>query len=72
MTSKNCLRIVATLGVLAYVYFVMYPEDVRAILAPIAAVLELSQSPSPWLYMVIAVGIVAWAIVRAWGRERAK
>ncbi len=61
--------VLAALGVLAFVYFIVFPEDMKAILAPLAAVLELSQSLSPWLYMVIAVGIAAWAIVKTWGQK---
>jgi hypothetical protein len=67
MPSKTSLRILTALGALVFVYFVMYPEDAKAITAPVAAVLELSQSPSPWLYMLVAVGIVTWGIVRVWG-----
>lgn len=71
MNAKDMKRIAAVLGALAFVYFVMYPEDVKAILAPVAAVLELSQTPSPWLYLVIAVGIVVWGGVRVLARKNA-
>jgi hypothetical protein len=33
------------------------------------AAVELSHSLSPWLYMLIAVGIVTWGIVSVWGRK---
>jgi hypothetical protein len=69
MHAKTTPRILTALGALAFVYFVLYPEDVKAVLAPIASVIELSQTVSPWLYLVIAVGIVAWAVVRVWGRR---
>ncbi len=61
-------RILFVLGALVFAYFVMYPEDVSAVIAPIASVMQLSQTVSPWLYMVIGVGIVTWGIVRVWGR----
>ncbi len=71
-------RILIVFGAVVFVYFVIYPEDVRAIFAPIASVmpllasvLGLSQTVSPWLYMVIAVGIATWGIVRVWGRQEA-
>jgi hypothetical protein len=47
------------------VYFVVFPED----LAPIERILHLSQAVSPWLYVVLGAGIVAWAIVRTWARR---
>ena len=71
MDARTKFRITATLGGLGFVYFVMYPEDAKAITAPVAAVLELSHTPSPWLYMLIAVSIVTWGVVRAWGRQKA-
>ena len=72
-----------TVGVVVLAYFLVFPEDVKAVVAPVAAmvegiaapvnsVLQLSTSVSPWLYGVIAVGIVAWAIVRVWGGRAAR
>ena len=54
---------------LAFTYFVVFPDDVKTVTAPIAAVLELSQIVSPWLYMVASVGIVAWVSVKIWGTK---
>lgn len=53
---------------LAYVYFVVFPADLAAVLAPAAQVLNLSTAASPWLYVVIAVAIAARAVTRTWGR----
>jgi hypothetical protein len=50
-------------------YFVLNPADLPAVLAPAREVLTLTQSISPWLYMVVAVGIIAWALVRCFGRS---
>jgi Sec-independent protein secretion pathway component TatC len=50
-------------------YFVLIPADLPAILAPAREVLSLTQSISPWLYMVVASGIIAWALVRCFGRS---
>jgi hypothetical protein len=72
MNSKTNRRILAVLGALVFIYFVMYPEDVKALTAPVAALLDLSQSPAPWFYMVVAVGIVTWGVVRVWGRGEVK
>jgi hypothetical protein len=54
---------------LAFTFFVVFPDDVKTVTAPIAAVLELSQVVSPWLYMVAAVALVAWVIVKIWGTK---
>jgi len=35
-------RILVALGALVFVYFVIYPEDVNAVIAPIAPILGLS------------------------------
>jgi len=72
-----------TVGLVVLAYFLVYPEDVTAVVAPVAtmvkgiaaplaSVLQLSTSVSPWLYGVIAVGIVAWTIVRVWGGRTAR
>lgn len=53
---------------LAYVYFVIFPGDLAAVLAPASQVLNLSTAVSPWLYVVIAVAIVMRAVTRTWGR----
>jgi len=65
------------LGVIVLAYFVVFPGDVKVVLAPVIAVLEfsktvleLSRSVSPALYGVIAVGIIAWAVVRVWGGRK--
>ncbi len=63
-------RILFVPGALVFVYFVMYPEDLSSVIAPIASILQLSQSVSPWLYMVIGVGIITWGIVRVWGGQK--
>jgi len=50
--------------ILAYAYFVIFPGDLAAVLAPAAQVLNLSTAVSPWLYVVIGATIVAWCISR--------
>ena len=69
MNGRSNPVILASLGALVFVYFVVFPEDLKALISPVATVLELSHSLSPWLYLVIAVGIVTWGIVRVWGRK---
>lgn len=57
---------VAVLGVLAFAYFVSYPQDLIIILGLLEKVLVVSSSVSPWLYGVIAVGILSWTALRIW------
>jgi hypothetical protein len=58
---------VAVLGVVTFVYFVFFPHDLAAILAPLEKILAVSSAVSPWLYGVIAVGILSWTALRIWG-----
>jgi hypothetical protein len=63
------------LSLAALAYFVMYPTDLAGLLAPVEPVVEtvknvfsISQAISPWLYILAGVAILAWAVVRVWGR----
>jgi hypothetical protein len=47
-------------------YFMSFPSDLKAALAPITEVLTLTNAISPWLYGLLASGVIAWAIVRSW------
>jgi hypothetical protein len=44
MSLRMKPSVLVALGVLVFVYFIMFPDDMKAVLAPVAAVLELSQS----------------------------
>lgn len=57
----------ALAGALMLVYFVAYPGDAEAVVAPLSTFAELSKSFSPWLYLLAATALVAGAIVRTWG-----
>ena len=50
-------------------YFVVFPQDLSLLLSLVWQVLALSNAVSPWLYVVVGAAIVAWAIVRVWGRQ---
>jgi len=54
-------------AILLFVYFVSFPDDLGAVLAPIELILELTDAVSPWLYGLGGFGFVAWTIVRIWG-----
>jgi hypothetical protein len=52
----------------ALVYFIAFPEDAAAVLAPLRAVLSLSYDVSPWLYGLAAVALACWTVRAVWGR----
>lgn len=75
-TKTACLWRIAILGGAAFAYFVVFPEDVHAVTAPlgnllefVGRILELTGSISPWLYGVVAVGLVCWTAVCLWGKK---
>ncbi len=63
------LRNGATLGGLAIVYFMFYPQDLNGILAPFERLLAVSNSIAPGLYAVIAVVIAGRTAERIWGHR---
>jgi hypothetical protein len=72
--SNSLVARLAVLGVFVFAYFVVYPQDVVAVLAPaekvvafLEQILALSNALSPWLYGVIGVAILAWTVARVWG-----
>jgi len=65
MSDKK--RCISVLVLSALAYFVSYPEDAQAITTPISTFLNLTSAISPWFYGVVAIGILAAAIVKAWG-----
>ena len=42
------------------VYFVIFPEDLGTLLAPVEVLLSLTNSVSGWFYGLLAVGLVCW------------
>jgi Na+-driven multidrug efflux pump len=55
---------------IVFAYFVEFPADLAAILAPVREVLSLTTTVSPWVYAVVASGVIAWALVRCFGRSQ--
>lgn len=51
-------------------YFIVFPEDLPTVLAPAREILSLSNAISPWLYALLVSGIIAWTLVRCFGRPR--
>ena len=63
---KHRLARLPVLALIAFAYFVVYSEDLHAVLAPLERILGLSNVVSPWLYGVIAVAIISWTILQIW------
>jgi hypothetical protein len=59
----------ARLAGLAFAYFVLYPQDLSAMLNPVERTLTVSNAASPWLYAVIGVGILSWTVMRIRGKD---
>ena len=56
-----------SLGIMAFIYFALYPADIVFVLTPLERILELTNRVSPWLYAVIGVAISCWTAFRLWG-----
>ena len=81
---RNSLRSTAcVLGFFAFVYFVIYPEDievlftplvflVEAFSVPVKIVLGLSESISPWLYGTAIAAMLCWTATRLWQKPAQK
>ena len=57
------------LGAAAYAYFVLFPEDLPAVVAPARELLSLTDAVSSWLYVALAACVIGWAIVRCCRRR---
>lgn len=64
----NKTRYLAVLAATGFAYFVLFPEDLPAVVMPITAILNLTNAVSPWLYGVAAVGIASQAVVKTCNR----
>jgi len=68
-----CNRRCWIVTVAALVYFVMFPDDGEALLAPLRSVLTLSSDLSLGLYILAAVALVCWTARSIWsGREQVR
>lgn len=62
----------AVLAIVVFAYFVAFPDDMATVLAPVQGVLSLTQAVSPWFYVLLGFVVVAWTIVRIWGRRESR
>ena len=65
--SNQFFARLVVLIVLALAYFVIFPQDLAALLSLLEKILAVSYAISPWLYGLLAVGLVCWTAVRIWG-----
>ena len=78
LTKERLLRPIVFFPALVFVYFVVFPADLQTLIEPLSvvvtfvnAILVLSNSVSPWLYMLLAVVILSRTVTGIWG-SRAK
>ena len=76
LTRERLLRPIVILAALVFVYFVVFPADLQTLVEPlsvavtlIGAILVLSESVSPWLYMLLAVVVLSQTATRIWGHR---
>jgi hypothetical protein len=67
MSPEREKWIIVTITGLAYLS--AFPEDLPTVVAPAREVLALTDAVSPWLYAVLAAAVIAWAVVRCFGRS---
>jgi len=51
------------------IYFVAFPDDLQPALAPFRELLALTNAVSPWFYGLLLGSVIAWALVRCFGRR---
>jgi hypothetical protein len=61
-------RIVAAFA--AFVYFLIFPDDLTTLLSPVTTLLNLTNAVSPWLYALVGLGAILWFVERNWGRRQ--
>ena len=64
VSSRQC----CVFGAVVVAYFVVYPNDVESVTAPLATVLQLTNAISPLLYVFGGFGLVAWSVTKIWGK----
>ena len=76
LTKDRLLKPIVILPALVVVYFVVFPTDLQTLIEPlsvavtfIGAILTLSESVSPWLYMLLAVVVLSQTATRIWGHR---
>ena len=60
------------LAIIGFAYFVAFPDDLEPALAPLRELLSLTNAVSPWFYGVLMGSVIAWALVRCFGRRVAE
>ena len=66
--NKCCSTRQLFLVVAVAIYFVIFPQDLAALLGPLRIPMEMSNILSPWAYGLIGVAFICWTLVRIWGR----
>ena len=57
-------------SIFVFIYFLVFPDDMLQLTAPLANLFDVTNSVSPCLYGVIGVLILACTITRVWGSKQ--
>ena len=75
-TKEILLKPIVIFAALVFVYFVAFPADLQTLIEPLSAVvtfvnaiLVLSNTVSPWLYMLLAVAVLSRTLTRIWAQR---
>jgi hypothetical protein len=68
MFSPRTWQVVLLAIALAWAYFALFPEDLDAFLAPINRLLSITGAVANGMYALLSALVIAWVIVRVWGR----
>ena len=59
----RCGQRMLIVAICVVAYFVLYPQDLATLLAPLSSVLSLSNSVAPGMYAVVVVGVLSWTVI---------
>jgi hypothetical protein len=66
MNCSPACRNSSIVGLLAFAYFAIFPDDLATLLMPVRELFGLTQALSPWFYVLASVLVVAWAARSIW------
>jgi hypothetical protein len=56
----------------AIAYLVAFPDDAQSLVSTMASVLGLTVAVSPWLYGLLATGVVLIVVLKIYGRNHGR
>ena len=56
----------------AVAYLVAFPDDTQSLVSTMASVLGLTVAVSPWLYGLLATGVILIVVLKIYGRNNGR